>query len=652
MKTSGPTGRRGIVLPLALSLLILLTVIVFPSPAVAEPIITVSNPGHDVFINEGESITFSIVLAHDVDETAAIVQWYRDGNPVQANDDILTFTFESDFDSAGNYKITVIVVHNLTSESNDWALTVLEVKEKFSIDKVSPEGDLVLKEGERQPLLVTVRNPAGDILAYRWYVDDRLHLGQNTSTFIYVPGLDDQGDRVVRVVIDSEDHTESHQWKVRVTDALEVWPVGDISMNEGEEMEFTVLAPRSGTFEVKWFLDGPGNSVASGSTFVYRPGYEASGKHTLMMNITGGASYNWTITVREVNRPPVVQPGKVKKVTVGSSVKFPAAATDPDNDIVTYEWDFDGDGEFDYTSDRMEDTSHTYKKAGVYLVTYRVTDDHGQSAYTVYQCMVSEGPGLTSWDMGAILLAVLVVLVLLWMVRDRAAKRKAERSASQRLAEVPITTGTRPARAEGQRRPPQVRRETPAVFEDIEEEEEGPAPEDLVMVPYDSKMKDRFMEAEGEAGDTEIHVAAEATTGEDEGGEGSAAEGEPAPSEELDDILASLTAKADAETKADLKVKKASAEAGAEDTDITIGPAAKGKGRRPRKGQRRKVTRPKKEAPPAPKVEEKAEEKAGVSKGAEGDLEAEQMDDVDLVMKRLIDMGLAERRSDGRKKKQ
>jgi hypothetical protein len=150
------------------------------------------------------------------------------------------------------------------------------------------------------------------------------------------------------------------------------------------------------------------------------------------------------------------------------------------------------------------------------------------------------------------------------------------------------------------------------------------------MVPYESKMADRGQEAEG--------AAADGTAGTQERTEGVEAAAEPEQvkeKEELDDLLKSLAK--DTKAKGELKSKKHSAEAGAEDIDRDISHGMrKGKiPKRPSKGQPQKKA-PKKEAP--------KEDLKATGKGADSDIAAQSDDDVDQVMQKLVDMGLAERK--------
>ena len=51
------------------------------------------------------------------------------------------------------------------------------------------------------------------------------------------------------------------------------------------------------------------------------------------------------------------------------------ASHDPDGVIIRYEWDFDGDGIFEYDSEERYKLDFYYYEAGDYSCTVRVTDD-------------------------------------------------------------------------------------------------------------------------------------------------------------------------------------------------------------------------------------------------------------------------------------
>ncbi|MFC1858325.1 PKD domain-containing protein, partial [Thermodesulfobacteriota bacterium] len=77
-------------------------------------------------------------------------------------------------------------------------------------------------------------------------------------------------------------------------------------------------------------------------------------------------------------------------VNVGETVDFNGSGSDPDGEIIKYEWDFDGDGTFDYSSSETGNTSHAYSNAGIYNPVFRVTDSQHLTA-TDYSQLVRVG---------------------------------------------------------------------------------------------------------------------------------------------------------------------------------------------------------------------------------------------------------------------
>ena len=89
-----------------------------------------------------------------------------------------------------------------------------------------------------------------------------------------------------------------------------------------------------------------------------------------------------TITVAEPDNPPTATAGATGARTgqVPFTANLTGSGTD-DGTIQYYEWDFDGDGAYDWVSrpgvDTNGNTSYTYREIGTYIATLRVTDNDG-----------------------------------------------------------------------------------------------------------------------------------------------------------------------------------------------------------------------------------------------------------------------------------
>lgn len=117
-----------------------------------------------------------------------------------------------------------------------------------------------------------------------------------------------------------------------------------------------------------------------------------------------------TITVN--NRAPTADAGKDVIITEGESASFTGIGSDIDGTIVLYEWDFDGDGNYDWNSTATGSTAHLYGKAGTYQATLRVTDDDGATATSTITVEVKEKPIYQRPEFIGILVAVIAAIAV------------------------------------------------------------------------------------------------------------------------------------------------------------------------------------------------------------------------------------------------
>jgi len=66
-----------------------------------------------------------------------------------------------------------------------------------------------------------------------------------------------------------------------------------------------------------------------------------------------------------------------KCFTAGSTIQFNGTATDEDGFIVLYEWDFDGDGVYEWSSSDNGQTTKIYNSVDLYKAVLKVTDNDG-----------------------------------------------------------------------------------------------------------------------------------------------------------------------------------------------------------------------------------------------------------------------------------
>ena len=108
------------------------------------------------------------------------------------------------------------------------------------------------------------------------------------------------------------------------------------------------------------------------------------------------------------NKKPVAEAGEDIEVEVGEEVVFSGTGLDDDGSIVTFQWDFYGDGEWDWSGD-IGARIHVYDRPGNFEAVLQVKDDEGAKTTdtrwvnvtaTVHITVNAVCPGIVDTDMG------------------------------------------------------------------------------------------------------------------------------------------------------------------------------------------------------------------------------------------------------------
>jgi hypothetical protein len=139
----------------------------------------------------------------------------------------------------------------------------------------------------------------------------------------------------------------------------------------------SVVSPdNNATYHYIWesSIDGELSDEASFNTSNLSVGF-----HLITLLIYDSNS-SWNDTVTEwliiYTRPIAIAGGDIK-IKAGDMVQFLGQASDKDGNITLYEWDFDGNGIYDWSSDVTGLTEFRYSSEGTYNAVLRVTDNDG-----------------------------------------------------------------------------------------------------------------------------------------------------------------------------------------------------------------------------------------------------------------------------------
>lgn len=150
---------------------------------------------------------------------------------------------------------------------------------------------------------------------------------------------------------------------------------GNVSVLENSYLFFnhTSSDADGDTLSYNWYLNG--SSQSTDAYWNFTPGCADAGAYEVLLLVSDGFlndTQTWNLTVNDTNCAPVVfitAPSNGSTVQLGESVSFTTNTSDPENNVLLYNWTF-GDGD----SSNSTNTSHTYSTAGNYTVVLTAND--------------------------------------------------------------------------------------------------------------------------------------------------------------------------------------------------------------------------------------------------------------------------------------
>jgi hypothetical protein len=146
----------------------------------------------------------------------------------------------------------------------------------------------------------------------------------------------------------------------------------------------------------EWFFGGGEKPEWSGTeNAVVQHTFTKSGEYRAVFRVTldDGASATDTAIVYVGSMKPVANAGPDVVSYPNRKVKLKGSGRSPDGSIVKYEWDFDGDGVFDWSSAKTGETSHQFKTYS--YPVFRVTDTEGNTTVDTARVVICPGGMVT-----------------------------------------------------------------------------------------------------------------------------------------------------------------------------------------------------------------------------------------------------------------
>jgi hypothetical protein len=273
------------------------------------------------------------------------------------------------FGPTGRAAITSWRPPNLPPVASDQSVTTDEdTPVGITLTATDPEGNPLTFSVVSTPSHGTLSGSAPDVS----YSPNANYNGPDSFTFKANDGLADSNVATVNITVNP------------VNDPPALTPIGNKTINEGELLGFTITAtdPDGDTLAYSAGNLPTGATFDSGTgKFSWTPDYTQAGNYNVLFTVTDNgtpplsASETITITVGNVNRPPVLDPIGNKTVNEGQVLTIKITATDPDGDTLTYSAsNLPSGATFDPVSQTFTWVPN-YDQAGNYSVRFTVTDN-------------------------------------------------------------------------------------------------------------------------------------------------------------------------------------------------------------------------------------------------------------------------------------
>jgi RHS repeat-associated protein len=335
-------------------------------------------------------ISAASLLANDTDvdgDTLSIASFTVPSNGTLSDNDNGTYTYTPSANFNGDDSFTYTISDG--NDGTDTATVSITVNPVNDPPAITSTPITATTEGELYGYDVEATDPdENDVLTFSLDIaPSGMVIEETTGLIQWTPDGSQLGDNNVIVrVQDTGGLFDTQAFIVSVANANHppaIEPVNDQVMDENATLTVPISCSDSDNDELTLtvyglpsFANFTDNGDGTGS-ITFMPGFQDADAYLLFAMVSDGVrndSDDFTLTVNDVNRPPIASAGGPYEGVVETSIPFDGSlSVDPDADSLTYFWIF-GDGS---AGEEGVEVAHAYSQPGTYLVSLTVNDGKG-----------------------------------------------------------------------------------------------------------------------------------------------------------------------------------------------------------------------------------------------------------------------------------
>lgn len=304
-----------------------------------QPPVIISAPTTTIKENDLFSYT---VKATDPDNDELRIEFLNTPKPIQASGN--TLSWQTDYDSAGDYPLHIRVHDSKTYTDQVFVLTVLNVNRPPEFAQFD-DAALHTKEDAKWQLPIGVSDPDGDKVTLS-LENAPEGMTLEGKTVHWRPNFRQAGHYTVRVIATDGKDTSMLNLPISVENvnripAITSQPLTSITETELYTYDIRAYDPDETPLRYRLLQAPEGMKINSQNQLIWQTGYEDAGKYAVQFEVSDGEAsveQSFELTVINKNRPVEIVSKPVTKIDEAELFSYTLEAIDPDGDDFTIDY--------------------------------------------------------------------------------------------------------------------------------------------------------------------------------------------------------------------------------------------------------------------------------------------------------------------------